>query len=276
MDEVKSRNPQSVKLRRCLSGVFSPVFLRHPIDKAVFAFFGVTLRRNMIHKMRLASFMAIALGMVLITLVSRASHTKIFATFDRSLLSIPLVLAFFLVVGIRRIVKIPAYLEANWIFRLTESQDRKRYFSGLRKGVLFYALIPLFLCIFVFYSFLWNWKDTFYHCLFGLAVSLLLMEILFIRFRKIPFTSSYLPGKEKLHIFWIVYLLGFLLYVGLMSSIEVSLFENPSHFFVFFGVILFLVVLIRTYQNHIFYKKTELVYEEKLEPIMLGLETNIQ
>ena len=146
--------------------------------------------------------------------------------------------------------------------------------SGLRKGVLFYALIPLFLCIFVFYSFLWNWKDTFYHCLFGLAVSLLLMEILFIRFRKIPFTSSYLPGKEKLHIFWIVYLLGFLLYVGLMSSVEVSLFAEPSRFIIFFGVVLFFVIVIRTYQNHVFYRKTELVYEEKLEPVMLGLETD--
>jgi len=275
MDEVKTRAPQFVKLRRCLSGIFSPVFLRHPIEKAVFSFFGVTLRRNMIHKMRLASFMAIALGMSLILLVSRASHTKTFATFDRSLLSIPLILTFFLVVGIRRIVNIPAYLEANWIFRLTESQDRKRYFSGLRKGVLFYAFIPLFLCIFVFYSFLWNWKDTFYHCLFGLAVSLLLMEILFIRFRKIPFTSSYLPGKEKLHIFWIVYLLGFLLYVGLMSSVEVSLFAEPSRFIIFFGVVLFFVIVIRTYQNHLFFKKTEIVYEEKLEPVMLGLETDL-
>jgi hypothetical protein len=102
------------------------------------------------------------------------------------------------------------------------------------------------------------------------------MEILFIRFRKIPFTSSSIPGKEKLHLFWIVYLFGFMVYVMLMSSIEVSLFVKPSRFFVFFGVIFFLIVSIRLYQNYFFYRKTELVYEEKLEPVLLGLEAQIE
>jgi hypothetical protein len=276
MEEVKKKNPQFVLLRRRLSGLFSHVFLRHPIEKAVFSFFGVTLRRSMIHKMRLASFMAVALGMIFIILVSRASHTKAFSTFDKTLLSLPLILAFFLVVGIRRIVKIPSYLEANWIFRMTEGKDKQSYFSGLRKGVFFHALIPLFLCLFVFYSFLWHYKDALYHSLFGLAVAVMLMEILFIRFRKIPFTSSYLPGKEKLHLFWIVYLFGFSLYVVLLSSIETSLFVKPSRFIIFFGVILFMVILVRIYQDYFFYKKVELIFEEKLEPVMLGLETQIE
>jgi hypothetical protein len=276
MEEVKKKNPHFVRLRRGLSRFFSPVFLRHPTEKAVFSFFGATLRRSMIHKMRLASFMAVALGMIFIILVSRASHTKIFSTFDRTLLSLPLVLAFFLVVGVRRIVKIPTHLEANWIFRMTESKDKKRYFSGLRNGVLLHTLVPLFLFIFVFYSFLWGWKDAIFHCLFGLVVSVLLMEIFFIRFRKIPFTSSYIPGKEKLHLFWIVYFFGFILYMASMISVEVTLFAKPSRFIVFFGSILFLVVLVRIYQNYFFYRKVELVYEEKLEPVMLGLEAQTE
>lgn len=276
MEEVKKRKPQFGRLRRRLRGFFSPVFVRSPQEKAVFSFFGATLRRSMIHKMRLASFMAVALGLIFIALVSRASHTRVFSTFDRTLLSVPLILAFFLVVGIRRIVKIPYHLEANWIFRMTESPDKKKYFSGLRKGVFLDALVPLFLFTFVFYSFLWDWKDALYHCFFGLAVSLLLMEILFIRFRKIPFTSSYLPGREKIHLFWIVYFLGFLLYVALLSSIEAYLFAKPSGFIIFLGVILFMGVLVRTYQNTFFYKRTELVYEEKLEPVMLGLEGPIE
>jgi hypothetical protein len=276
MEEVKKKNPQFAQLRRRLGRFFSPVYLNHPIEKAVFSFFGTTLRRSMIHKMRLASFMAIALGMIFIILVSRSSHTKVFSTFDKTLLSLPLILAFFLVVGIRRIVKIPTHLEANWIFRMTESKVRKHYFSGLRKGVILHALIPLFLCIYVFYYFLWGWKDALYHCLFGLAASVLLMEIFFIRFRKIPFTSSFLPGKEKLHLYWVLYLVGFILYVVLMGSVEASLFIEPFRFFGFFGVVLFTVVALRIYQHHLFYSKLELVYEEKLEPVMLGLEAQIE
>jgi hypothetical protein len=276
MDEVKKKNPQFVKMRRRLVVFFSPLYPRHPTEKAVFSFFRVTLRRSMIHKMRLASFTAIALGMISILLVSRASHTKAFSTFDKTLLSLPLILTFFFVVGIRRIVKIPSYLEANWIFHMTESKDKKFYFSGTRKGVIIHALIPLFLCIFIFYFFLWGWKDALYHCIFGLTVSVLLMEVLFIRFHKIPFTSSYLPVKEKLYLFWIVYLLGFILYVGSMSSIEILILAKPSRFIIFFGVIFLIVVLVRIYQYHIFYRKTELVYEEKLEPVMLGLDAPIE
>lgn len=276
MEEVKKKNPHFAQLRRFLGSFITPSFLRRPVERAVFSFFGVTLRRSMIHKMRLVSFMSIAVGMVLIILVSRANHTKVFSTFDRTLLAVPLILAFFLLVGIRRIVKIPYYLEANWIFRMTESKDKKSYFSGLLKGLLLHALIPLFLCVFVFYSFLWDWQDAFFHCLFGLVVSVLLMEILFVRFRKIPFACSYLPGKEKLHLFWIVYLLGFMLYTTPMSSLEVSLFAEPSRFIIFFGVILFIIILVRIYQNTFFYKRTALVYEEKLEPALLGLETQIE
>ncbi len=276
MEEVKKKNPQFVRLRRRLGDVFYPFFLKSPIEKAIFSFFGVTLRRSMFHKMRLASVMAVATGMISIVLVSRASHTKIFSTFDRTLLSVPLILAFFLVAGLRRLVKIPSHLKANWIFRMTEDKNKKSYFAGFRKGVFLNTLVPLFFCVFIFYSFLWDLTDTFYHCLFGLFVSVLLMEVLFMRFRKIPFTCSYIPGKEKLHVFWIVYLFGFILYVAFFGFVEALLFVKPSRFYIFFGVMLAVFVLSRIYQNIFFYEQMEIVYEEKLEPILLGLETQIE
>jgi hypothetical protein len=275
MEEVKKRNPKLVKLRRRIAQFFYPIFLRSSVEKAVFSFFGATVRRSLVHKMRLASFMAVALGMILIILVSRDSHTKVFSTFDRTLLSVPLILAFFLVIGLRRVVKIPSHLEANWIFRMTESKDKKMYFAGLRKGIFFFALLPLFFCIFVFYSSIWDLTSAFYHCLYGLSVSVLLMELLFLQFRKIPFTCSHLPGKEKLHVYWIVYLLGFILYVVLMSFVEVLLFLKPSRFFVFYGVLLMMILGVRIYQNVFFYKKVELVFEEELEPVMLELRAQV-
>ena len=61
-----------------------------------------------------------------------------------------------------------------------------------------------------------------------------------------------------------------------MSSLEVSLFVKPSRFFVFYGVVIFIIILIRIYQNYFFYRKTKLSYEEKLEPVLLGLEAQIE
>ncbi|MFC2165477.1 hypothetical protein ACFLT2_10845 [Acidobacteriota bacterium] len=274
MEEPKKRRLSFTGLRSIFNIVIGRTLLRNSVQRAVCVFFGKTLRKSMLHKMRLASFLAVAVGMMLVVLVSRAAQTKTFSTFDKSLLSIPLILSFFLLVGISRIVNIPASLEANWIFRLTEGRDRKHYSVGLKKGILFFAVGPLYVLLFVFYSVVWNWGEAALHCLYGVAVSFLLIELIFFRFRKIPFTCSYLPGKEKMHMLWVVYIAGFILYVTLLTTLELSFFKNPSRFFIFYAIVLILVITSNVFQNNSSFRSFDLKFEEKPEPVMLGLASS--
>ena len=271
MQEAKKRTAHFVRLKKFFLTLFNLVFLRNHIQRSVFYFFGKTLARSMFHKMRIASYMATSVAIILIMLVASSSNIQELSGVNKPLLSIPLVLSFFLLIGIRAIVNIPTANEANWVFKLTEGTDKKNYFSGLKKGILFFMLLPLFTILFLFYSFLWGWQLAFYHCLFGTIVSLLLMEILFINYRKIPFVCSYLPGKAKLHLSWIIYLISFLIYAFLISSIEYKILNSPLKLFIFYGVVFLIIVVLKVSQNYFIYKKLEIVYEEKPEPVMVTL-----
>ena len=62
---------------------------------------------------------------------------------------------------------------------------------------------------------------------YGLALSLLLMEILFFGFRKVPFTCAHFPGKVNLTGLAVVYIFGFTTYSGTMAAIEARLEHYP-------------------------------------------------
>jgi len=253
---------------------FNAIFLRNLTQRAVFYFFGKTLMRSIAHKMRLASYMAISIALILIILVSQTRSFQTFSNVNKTLLSIPLILSFFLLVGIRVIINIPTAIEANWIFKITERPDRINYFLGLKKGIFSIALMPLFILLFLFNSFFLGWQISFYHCFYGLVVSVLLMEVLFFNYRKIPFACSYLPGKAKMHVFWIVYVLSFAVYVFLMSSIEYELLKKPSNFLIFYGIVFGFFLAFKIYEKYFIYKKLEIIYEEKPEPVMITLVPN--
>jgi hypothetical protein len=221
--------------------------------------------------MRFASYVATSVAIILIILVSNSSSIQSFSNVNKTLLSIPLILSFFMLVGIRIIVNIPIAVEANWILKLTENLDKRNYFLGLKKAIFSFVLFPLFFLLFLFYSYLWGWQLAFYHCLYGITISILLVEVLFFNYHKIPFACSYLPGKAKLHYFWIIYLISFLIYVFLMSTIEYTILNYSLNLFIFCGFVFIIIIVLRIIQNHIIYKRLEFMYEERTDPIMVTL-----
>jgi hypothetical protein len=134
------------------------------------------------------------------------------------------------------------------------------------------SLIPLFVLVFAAYSVLWGPPTAFNHALYGLAISILTMEILFIRFLKIPFSCSYLPGKEKIQAYWLPYLLVFIAYLNITSRVELELLRSPSRFVPFVISVFLMVAGIRAYQVFFLHKRNQIRYEEEPEPLMVGLD----
>jgi len=271
MDIKKKKSFLFNGLKNILSRLFHTLFLRNPIQRAVFHFVGKTLRYSMIHKMRLAIFAAVGISLELILLASNARNPESLFQLDTRLLTVPMVLMLFLLIGIRSVVNIPFFLEANWIFRITEGHNLNQYLSGLKKGIMFYVLFPLFSFIFLVFSFLYGWDIGFLHSLYGLVWGGLIIEVLFLRFHKIPFACSYLPGKAKVHIFWLGYFVTFLLYVSLISKVELALIQNPLFFFPFLGFNSLCFLGLRIYQNNYLFKKWHITYEDEPDPVMVML-----
>jgi hypothetical protein len=271
--EVRRSRLNLTKVRDFLSRGIDAVILRNSTQRAVFHFFGQTLWRSTLYKMRLFNFLAVSSALALIMLSTTQLLRNHMTTSNRTLLAIPLVLAFFLLLGIRSLVNVPASLEANWVFQITERTPRRHYFAGLKKAILFETLFPLFVLVFIFYYYLWGWKPALLHCLYGLAASVLLMEIFFFSCAKVPFACTFVPGKAKVHVFWLPYVIGFLLYVSLLSSFERFLFTYPRYFLNYFVICGVFYVASRLYQEFYFYRRQPIVYHEEPEPVMISLES---
>lgn len=262
------------------SRYFAALCLRHPVKRAVFDFFGITLKRNMLHKMRLASFLAVGFGIVLILLVPHGKNVTAAAGFtpqlsitsvDRVFLSASLIITIFLLIGLKSITNVPTHLDANWIFKLTEAREIALYLSGLKTGISFHALAPLFAVFFTFYFFLWGPELASLHCLYGAVWGVIFMEVLFFKYNKIPFSCSYVPGKEKVQLLWLVYFSFFIITIYLLIKLEVILLVSTQYFVYFFMCFLSFMIIFRIYQNKVIFKKKKLQYEEELPAALVGL-----
>ena len=89
---------------------------------------------------------------------------------------------------------------------------------------LFAALAP----IEVIFS---GWRPALIHLSFALLLSLVLLNLLLVWFRKIPFTCSYFPGKTSMAVMFFVYLAGFSVYAWTMADLEQLLAAGVHHEF---------------------------------------------
>lgn len=268
---------ESKKLRKArhrvsvFESIFYLLFLRNLIERAIYYFFGRTLKKSIQHKMRLISYLAIALGIALVLMASASVKLQVQSVPGRTFLSLPFILSFFLLVGLRSSTEMPSSPRSNWIFELTEDQNCKRYFLGLKKGVIFLALLPFSFFTLVFYGLLWDWRHALFYSLYCLLITCLLMEIVFFNYRKIPFACNTLPGKSRMHVFWLVYLLSFLAYVFFPVLLALELMKRDENYFFFFAVMLVILTAIRILRNFI-YKKAVIIYEEEPEPVMITMD----
>jgi hypothetical protein len=263
------------KTKRAFFNVFNGIFLRKPIQRAVFHFFRLTLESSNLHRVRLAYFISVSIGIVLILIVYQGDASVRNSEFSRTLLMVPHILSLFLLIGLKSVMKIPVFLGANWIFKITETKDKQHYFLGTRKAIFFLLLVPLYLLFFVVYSFSWGILLSLYHSFFGLVISFLLMEVLFFKYRKIAFTCSYLPGQEKLQFYWFFYLVGVFVYVVSVSWIELKLLLDPKNFIPFYGFVFLVYGCLRIYQKFILNRDISIKYEEVPVPVMQSLNQEV-
>lgn len=272
---LKKMAPEGVKhhrpslLKRLAEPALNLIWLRNSIERAVFWFYQSVLVRSRLHRNRVMSYLGIGVAFTMIMLVSTGKY--IWKYQAGNMLSLPLVLTFFMLVGVREAANIPVNFEANWIFQITENPDRWPYFSALRKSIFLFLLLPLYGVLFALYGTIWNIKAAGLHCLYDLAFALLLMEVLFFRHKKFPFVCSYLPGKSQLHVLWLVYLLSFLAYILIPRWLEPEVLAGTSRFIIFYAVFILIAVALWLYHKFQFYPKNNLIYEDNPEPSVVEL-----
>jgi len=140
-----------------------------------------------------------------------------------------------------------------------------------KKAVLFQTIFPLFAALFIYYALAWGAWPASLHILYGFSFALLLRQVLFWKYRKIPFSCVTVPGRSRLQYLWLVYGQSFLVSVSAFSTLERALFRNPTTFLIYYAAAFGLAAGLDVYQRLFVYEKIRLLYEDKPDRVMITL-----
>jgi hypothetical protein len=196
--------------------------LTSPFQRAGYRFVMRTLFRSERHGVVLGGFFG--LGIVIASQFLFASFNgktlDIASAPSAELLAIPLVLSYCTILGVRFVLDIPIEMRANWIFRLWLDKNKHECIPLARKVMLTFVFPWVFGIALPLYAYLWGWRVGLLQAAVVSLWSLLLAEILLVRFRKVPFTCSYPPFRDSAVVLVLTCVLGFFVFVVLTSNLE--------------------------------------------------------
>jgi hypothetical protein len=274
MESLETAGEGPGRLRRWWNRFANERLLPHPLERATFHFIGNTILRSPRHRLFLATYAGIAAAFAISTLarIGNRPGAPVLVFVAAGLLAVPLSLSFFAVTGLRAAFNLPAELRANWIFQICESEDRIRHITASRKWILAMGLLPLFAVLApIEIYFRGPWLASI-HITFALALSLVLLEVLLVWFRKIPFTCSYFPGKTSMAVMALLYLASFVLYAGTMATLQSQWIDSPLQLLAFYAAVTAALCGLAWLERREFGINDALIYEDEPEPVVRQLE----
>jgi hypothetical protein len=205
------------------------VILRTPFQKAGFRFVRSTLLRSEAHRLILTGVGGLALvlaSQALLQSFDRAKSLREIAL-SSGALSVPFILSFLLVLGLRLTFDMPAELRANWVFQLMMDSDRQES-EPLTRKVILLALVPAMVAfVFPIYTYAVGLLVASLHVLLVVTWTVLLTNLVLLRFHKLPFTCTLPTFKQHSIVMVVSICFGYLLYAVSMPEFEAGALAEP-------------------------------------------------
>jgi hypothetical protein len=192
----------------------------------------------------------------------RATSAALFHNPSEDLLSIPFILAFCIVVGMRLAFEIPSDLRANWVFALWIDPNALQTRPIARKVLLTFSLVPLVPLCFVTSWTLWEFGTALLHTLIFSTCAVTLVELLLLRFRKIPFTCSYPPFQSHSALIFVAYLFGFVVFTAYIPELELWSLADPWRAVLFVPLVAAILLSVYFYRRQMLDMDKQLIFEE--------------
>ena len=221
-----ARNPRTWRLGTLLDRLV----LRTPFQRGCFRFVYRTLLRSEAHRLVLTAVGGLSLVLASQALMDAFANAKSWrqAALSANALSIPFIISFLVVVGLRLVFEIPAELRSNWIFQLMLDRDGEECEPLARKVILTLLLPGLLAITFPVYVYLEGWRVACLHTLLVTTWTVLLTNVVLIRFRKLPFTCTLPLFKQHSFVTLLSVCFGFLLYATSTPEFEASALAEPA------------------------------------------------
>ena len=108
----------------------------------------------------------------------------------------------------------------------------------------------------------WGWIVALLHTAILTLCTVVLIEILLIRFRKSPFTSTYPAFKSHSGIIVVAYLFGFVIFTDYAAQMECWSLFGPWRVVWFLPLLLIVVGALHFYRKQMLDMDKELIFEE--------------
>ncbi len=218
--------------RRARLDVLAAALMKNSRERAVFQFTVRTIARSRMHRLILAGYLSLGLTYALVGMMTMAGSGGWRAMLRPNFVvaAVPMLLSFFVLLGLRALFSVPAELEANWAFRITERSQPEAEMSAIRKLMLVFAVAPATVLSFALYPAMWGMGLGLRHSVLGTMVIVIAMQAMMYGLRKIPFTCSYLPGKRNLKVMFVIYGVLFSSIAYSVARVELWAARDPFRF----------------------------------------------
>jgi hypothetical protein len=205
--------------------------LRSGFERASLRFILRTLARSDRHIGMLAAICGLGLALA----VQSATNTGANEPVPLGILAAALIMVYSVLTGLRLSFGLPAELQANWILRMA-SDDTADPQPVVRLAMYILLLPPVVIPALVF-AIAFSPVIAFWHSVFAIAASSVLVELLISGFRVIPFTCSWLPGRQNMVLAVAVWGGGVLVFGHGLAAIEAFLLLELWRFPIFLCVV---------------------------------------
>jgi hypothetical protein len=193
--------PVSTALRAL--GRLSP----RPASRAIAEFAITSLGRNRRHVLIVVSYAGVGIAIAAIAIIAARIRIGLVSPApSTSLLAVPLVMMFFVTLGLRAAFRIPTDLDANWSIRITPPTTEE---AGAGTLVALFALAVAPITAIAALAALgagWPLATVTAVVAFDLATGLVLLEAALIGWTIVPFACAYQPGQDSARYRWLIYL----------------------------------------------------------------------
>lgn len=196
---------------------------RHHATQTLSEFIVTTIARNRGPQSLVAINASIGIVMMAMDL---SFHRANIAARVWHLSPLPLMLVFWIAVGLRASFYVPAELPAAWVFRTQALEIARIRFAAIR-GAMAVLLLPLAVVATTAVSVVGPPGESVTHVGVVAAATMFLVEVLAWTVRFTPYTRSYEPGHAKLKTRWPFYVASSLAFVYGVSAAEHVILGRP-------------------------------------------------
>jgi hypothetical protein len=217
--------------------------VRRPATQAGFFFTLQCLFRSGPHRVVMAGCTAVSIALSTVFLVagSRSAGGDL-ASVPGYVFSTQTFALAVLLSGLRHVMRLPANVTANRLFRLAWVADCSRFLAGVRRGALAGVILPALVLLLVPYAWLLGTRLALMHALTGLLLSAGLISVMTYKTTHLPFVASYAP-PSGVNTIGPVVLIGGLFAVSAFSQIERYALADMRSAAVLWGILAAVAVL---------------------------------